>query len=83
LAVDGVTGDLLRGTAPQAQALAAGAAAVGVGLSALGLGRWLRGLLGGGGEGSTVLLLVVAGAALLWLAWRWFMQAGEVQLASL
>jgi DNA-directed RNA polymerase subunit RPC12/RpoP len=81
LAVDGVTGDLLRGTAPQVQALAAGAASVGVGLSALGLGRWLRGLLGDG-DGPTVLLLVVAGAALLWLAWRWFAQAGEVELAS-
>ena len=82
LAVDGVTGALLRGRAPQAKALAAGAASVGVGLSALGLGRWLRGILGGGGEGPTVLLLVVAGAAFLWLAWRWFAQAGEVELAS-
>jgi len=79
-AVDGVTVDLLRGTAPQAKVLAAGAASVGVGLSALGLGRWLRGLLGRGGDGPTVLLLVVAGAVLLWLAWRWFAQGGEVEL---
>ena len=82
LAVDGVTGDLLRGTAPQAQALSAGAASVGVGLSALGLGRWLRGLLGGGGDSPTLLLLVVAGAVLLWLAWQWFAQGGEVELVS-
>lgn len=82
LAVDGVTGELLRGTAPQEQALAAGAAAAGVGLSALGLGRWLRGVLGWHAEGPTVLLLVVAGAALLWLAWQWYAQAGEVELVS-
>jgi DNA-directed RNA polymerase subunit RPC12/RpoP len=82
LAVDGVTGDLLRGTAPRPQALAAGAASVGVGLCALGLGRWLRWILGGGGEGPTVLLLAVAGAAILWLAWRWFAEEGEVELVS-
>jgi len=82
LAVDGVTGDLLHGTAPQAKALAAGAASVGVGLSALGLGRWLRGLLGGGGDSPALLLLVVAGAILLWLAWHWFAQGGEVELVS-
>ena len=82
LAVDAVTGDLLHGTAPQAKALAAGAASVGVGLSALGLGRWLRGLLGGGGDSPTLLLLVVAGAVLLWLAWHWFAQGGEVELVS-
>ncbi len=82
LAVDGVTGVLLRGTAPQAQPLAAGAASIGVGLGALGLGRWLRGLLGRGGEGPTILVLTVAGAVLLWFAWHWFAQEGEVQLAS-
>ncbi len=81
LAVDGVAGTLLRGTAPQAQPLTAGAASIGVGLGALGLGRWLRGLLDRGGEGPTILALAVAGAALLWLAWRWFAQEGEVQLA--
>ena len=82
LAVDGVTGDLLHGTAPQAKALAAVAASVGVGLSELGLGRWLRGLLGGGGDSPALLLLVVAGAILLWLAWHWFAQGGEVELVS-
>jgi DNA-directed RNA polymerase subunit RPC12/RpoP len=82
LAVDGVTGQLLRGTAPQAQALAAGTASVGAGLSALGLGRWLRGLTARGGEGPAVLLLTIAGAVLLWLAWHWFAQEGEVELVS-
>lgn len=79
LAVDGVTGALLRGTAPQARALAAGAASVGVGLTALGLGRWLRGFTGSGG-GPAVLLLAVAGATLLWFAWHWFAQEGEIEL---
>jgi len=82
LAVDGVTGQLLRGTAPQAQPLAAGTASVGVGLSALGLGRWLRGLTARGGESPAVLLLTIAGAVLLWLAWHWFAQEGEVELVS-
>lgn len=82
LAVDGVAGHLLRGTAPQAKALAAGAAAVGVGLTGLGLGRWLRGLTGSGGGGPAVLLLAVAGATLLWFAWHWFAQGGEIELVS-
>ncbi len=82
MAVDGVTGDLLRGTAPQAKAVAAGAASVGVALSALGLARWLRGLAGRSGGGPAILLLAVAGATLLWFAWHWFAQEGEVQLAS-
>jgi DNA-directed RNA polymerase subunit RPC12/RpoP len=82
LAVDGVTGKLLRGTAPQAQALAAGAASAGAGLSALGLGRWLRGLVGRGGEGPAILFLTIVGAVLLWLAWHWFAQEGEVELVS-
>ena len=82
VAVDGVTGDVLCGTAPQAKALASGAASVGVGLTALGFGRWLRGLTGSGGGGPAVLLLAVAGATLLWFAWHWFAQEGEVELVS-
>jgi len=80
LAVDGVTGDLLRGTAPRDRGLAAGVASVGLALAGLGLGRWVRWITGGGGEGPAVLLAAIAGGALLWLAWRWLQQGGEMVL---
>ncbi len=82
LAVDGVTGELLQGKAPQARNLAAGAASAGVLLAALGLGRWLRGVTGHDGGGPALLVLAVAGAVLLWFGWQWFAQDGEVELVS-
>lgn len=82
LSVDGVTGVLLRASAPQARPLAHGAASAGTGLTALGLGRWLRGIAGWGGDGPPMLFLTLGGAGLLWLAWWWFAQQGEIDLAS-
>ena len=82
VAVDGVTGDLLHATAPRDRGLAAGVASVGLALAGLGLGRWARWIAGGGGEGPTILLAAVAGGALLWLAWRWLAQGGEIVLDS-
>jgi len=77
LAVDGVTGELLRGTAPREPAAAAAAAAAGLLLAALGAGRLLRGLAGVGGAGPLFLLLLLAGGGLAWLAWRWLEPGAE------
>ena len=80
LAVDGVTGTLLAGSGPRDRGLAAGIAAAGVALGGLGLGRWLRWLLAGGGLGAMFLAAAIAGGALVWLAVRWLEQEGAVAL---
>jgi len=51
-------------------------------MAALGVGRWVRWIAGGGGEGPTILLAAIAGGALLWLAWRWLGHGGEIVLDS-
>ncbi len=78
LAVDGVTGTLLHGRAPRDRALPAAAASIGLALGTVGFGRWLRWIGGGGGEGPLLLFAAIAGGALLWLAWHWAGQDGEV-----
>jgi DNA-directed RNA polymerase subunit RPC12/RpoP len=70
LTLDAVTGALLRGTAPRHRAGPAVIASAGFGLAAFGLGRWVRWIAGGGGEGPLVLLAALAGGVLLWLGWR-------------
>jgi DNA-directed RNA polymerase subunit RPC12/RpoP len=82
VAVDGVAGTVLAGSAPRDRGLVAVAAAVGVGLSSLGVGRWLRWMGGEGGLGPAFLLVALAGGALTWLAWRWFQGGGEIRLES-
>jgi hypothetical protein len=82
LAVDGVQGRLLRGTAPRNVAAAAAAAAAGLGLGALGLGRWLRWMAGADGVGPAFLLAIVAGGVLLWISRRWVASGGEIELVS-
>ena len=82
LAVDGVQGRLLRGTAPRDVAAAAAAAAAGLGLGTLGLGRWLRWMAGAGGVGPAFLLAALAGGLLLWIARRWVTSGREIELVS-
>ena len=82
LAVDGVQGTLLRGTAPRDVAAVAAAAAAGLGLGALGLGRWLRWVAGADGVGPAFLLAALAGGLLLWISRRWVKSGGEIELAS-
>jgi hypothetical protein len=82
LAVDGVQGTLLHGTAPRNVAAAAAAAAAGLGLGALGLGRWLRWVAGAGGVGPAFLLAAIAGGLLLWISRRWVESGEEIDLVS-
>ena len=82
LAVDGVQGTLLRGTAPRNAAAAAAAAAAGLGLGALGLGRWLRWVAGADGVGPAFLLAALVGGLLLWISRRWAESGGEIELVS-
>ena len=82
LAVDGVQGTLLRGTAPRNVAAAAAAAAAGLGLGAVGLGRWLRWVAGADGVGPAFLLAALAGGLMLWISRRWVESAGEIELVS-
>jgi hypothetical protein len=82
LAVDGVQGRLLRGTAPRDVAAAAAVAAAGLGLGTLGLGRWLRWMAGAGGVGPAFLLAALAGGLLLWIARRWVASGREIELVS-
>ncbi len=82
LAVDGVQGTLLRGTAPRNVAAAAAAAAAGLGLGALGLGRWLRWVAGADGVGPAFLLAALVGGLLVWISRRWAESGGEIELAS-
>jgi hypothetical protein len=80
LAVDGVQGRLLCGTAPRNAAAAAAAAAVGLGLGALGLGRWLRGMAGADGVGPAFLFAALVGGLFLWISQRWVASGGEIAL---
>ncbi len=83
LAVDGLTGKLLCGSAPRDQNRPAVPAAFGLALGALGLGRLFR-WMAAGGEGALVFLIAaIAGGALLWMAWRSFEQGSEVQLVGM
>jgi hypothetical protein len=80
VAVDGVTGALLRGTAPRNRTVAVGLKAAGLAVAALGVGRWLRWMLWGGVAGPAFLLAAVAGAVLIWLGSRWAEAGGEIIL---
>jgi hypothetical protein len=93
IAVDGVTGGVLAGTAPRVRALVAVLTAAGAALGAFGLGRIARGLLSetvqgrflgmrwpAGGEWWLVLLGLVALPA-VWIGWQWLSEGGEIPLA--
>jgi len=95
IAVNGVTGAILCGTAPRDLTVAAALAAGGTAALAFSLGRILRGLLPrpawlgrlwaadlpGLGAGG-LLLLAIAGAAAAWVGWRLLAEGGEIRLAD-
>jgi hypothetical protein len=82
LAVDGLTGSLLRGSAPRAQRRPATPMAAGLALGTLGVGRILRWLVAGGETTPLFLLAALAGGALFWMAWRSLEQGSEIELGS-
>lgn len=95
IAVDGVTGAMLHGTAPRSLHAAAAVTAGGVGVLAFGLGRLVRDLghgtgwlgrlgvadLPGFGSG-LALLTIAAGVVLALLGWRWLVGDPEIDLAA-
>ena len=88
VAVDGISGVLLRGHAPRTTVWAAALAVGGLALAAFGAGRIARflflphpsALARTAGDPGSMILLVLAGAAGIFLArlgWKWFWQGGE------
>lgn len=88
IAVDGISGVLLRGHAPRTTEWAAALAVGGLALTAFGAGRIARllflphasALARTAGNLESLILLALAGAAGIFLArlgWKWFQQGGE------
>jgi hypothetical protein len=88
IAVDGISGVLLRGHAPRTTEWAAALTVGGLALTAFGAGRIARllflphasALARTAGDVESLILLALAGAAGIFLArlgWKWFQQGGE------
>ncbi len=82
LAVDGLTGELLRGSAPREEPWSATPMAAGLALGTLGLGRIVRWVVAGGENAAPFLLAALAGGALLWMALRSLAQGSEIELGE-